>query len=231
MAHVFDGRCGKLLGKREVGACLQRVVERAGVYADTNGNMGGASGFDDFVGLFPTANIARVDAQLRRAAASSFDGDTRIEMHVGDHRQGAFRAHLGKLVKISATRNGRAHHFAAGRLKRANLTQVRLHVVGGSVEHRLHDARGAAAHGNSTHVHATRALIRTQRGDIARRDCGPGRNGSVDASGSRRGSRSGQSSRQCVRRRSGIGRCRIDLRINAGHIRFTSLHISPFGRA
>ena len=112
------------------------------------GMAGGASGLMTSSVFFPTANIARVDAPARRAAASSFDGDTCIEMHVGDHRQGA-SSRTPRQIGQDKRRGMAMRTTAAGHLKRANLTQVRLHVVGGSVEHRLYDARGAA-HGNST---------------------------------------------------------------------------------
>ena len=163
MAHVFlDGR-GHLLGKRQVGPRLQGVVERPRVHADADGDAGRASRIDDGVGLFPRSDVTWIDAQLGRAATGGLDGDPRIEMDVGDDGKRAFAAYLLEGVQTGTPRDRHAHDLAADGLEVGDLTEVGLDVGRRRVEHRLHDARGAAAERHAADGQAPRALVRLGR--------------------------------------------------------------------
>ena len=99
MTHVVDGRSAELLGKREVGAAFQFLVERAGVHAHANGNAGLARRLDHGVGGVPSPDVAGVDAQLGGSATRRLDGNLRVEMHVGHHGKRALRAHFRERVQ------------------------------------------------------------------------------------------------------------------------------------
>ena len=84
VAHVVDGRACQLLRLREIVACGQLVVERARVHPDADGDARLAQ---HGIGFGQAPDVAGIDAQLRRAAFGGLDGDVRIEVDVGDHRQ------------------------------------------------------------------------------------------------------------------------------------------------
>ena len=87
VAHVVDGRACQLLRLREIVACSQLVVERARVHPDADGDARLARRVQHGIGFGQAPDVAGIDAQLRRAAFGGLDGDVRIEVDVGDHRQ------------------------------------------------------------------------------------------------------------------------------------------------
>ena len=85
--HILARGGGQLLGKRKIVALGQRLVERAGVHPDADGDACLPGGVEHGIGFRQAADVAGIDAQLRRAAARRLDGDGRIEVHVGHDGQ------------------------------------------------------------------------------------------------------------------------------------------------
>ena len=159
--HVLSRGGGQLLGKRKVVALGKRLVERAGVHADADRDARLPGGIEHGVGFRQAADVAWIDAQLRRAAARSLDGDGCIEVHVGHDGQRRRLAHGLERVKAAAARDGHAHDLAPGIRQLPYLRKVRLRIIGRGVEHGLHHHGSPAAKRHVAHVHLVRFLIGT----------------------------------------------------------------------
>ena len=153
-------RLCEFLGLRQVGTLLDGIVERTRIHADSNGNASLARCIDNGIGALPAADIARVDAQLRRAAPRRLDGDDMVEVDIGHHGQWALRAYPLERIEVLPVRDGHADYLATSLGQTLDLREVARHVVGRGVQHRLHGAGRTAADGHAAHQHLPRFLVR-----------------------------------------------------------------------
>ena len=86
--EALGGEC-ELLSLRQIVACGQRILERAGVDAYAYGDAGLACRLDDGIDLAHRSDIARIDAQARRMLMACPHRNLVVEMHVGNDGQWA----------------------------------------------------------------------------------------------------------------------------------------------
>ena len=123
----------------------QRLVQAAAVDADADGDMVGLAAVHHRPDVALTADVAGIDADLRRAPFGSGNGQTVIKMDVRHQRQRRFFRNGTKSLRRLHIQHRQADDVTAGLFQRADLLQAALHVRIGTVEHGLDGHRCAAA--------------------------------------------------------------------------------------
>ena len=113
--YVFVRAFGQCQSGRSAVADEQFFFQRAGVDADTDGNVMVLCAAGNLLDV-PAADIARIDSDFIRALADTFQRQPVIEMNIGHQRDGKTALELAKPFGGQLVRNGNAQNFTAGLL-------------------------------------------------------------------------------------------------------------------
>jgi hypothetical protein len=144
-AHLFERLLDERGGRVLLGQLEKVLRQRARVRADPHRGALRLCGAHHLGHLVRAADVARVDADGGHAGLDRPERERRVEMDVGDERDGREVDELRERVGVLALRHGDAHELAAGRDELADLRHRRVDVVRLRERHGLHDDGRAAA--------------------------------------------------------------------------------------
>ena len=157
--RVFKRRFGELFGKGEVGPSGKLLVERAGVNADSDGDVGLTCRIEHGNRCIESTDVPRIDAELGGTAARCLYRYDRIEVDVSHDGEFGTCANFLERVQACSAWYCHAHDLASRLRKPVDLAKVLVSIIGGRVEHRLHGDGCSPAHRHVSNQNAPGQLV------------------------------------------------------------------------